>query len=109
MAQRTITTITDDIDGSPEAKPYTFAWQGTSYEIDLGDANRDAFLKALEPYINAGRKVTRSRARGVAARGGTGDAAEIREWAKANGFEVTERGRISREVRAAFFKARTGR
>ena len=63
MAQKTQVEITDDIDGSGNAKPYTFAFNGTEYEIDLAPANRDSLIRALQPYIDHARRrpVARSR------------------------------------------------
>ncbi len=44
----------------------------------------------------------RARGRGRSA----SDSADIRAWAKENGYEVSERGRISAEVRAAYNEAK---
>jgi len=62
MAQQTRVIITDDLDGTEGARTYAFSWQDTSYEIDLSDAHRDDFLRALEPYISGGRRTSRGRA-----------------------------------------------
>ncbi len=62
---------------------------------------------ALAPYIGHGRKVGGRRGRGRAPRGG-GDsvsAAQIRQWARENGWDVPERGRVSEEVRQAYAAA----
>jgi hypothetical protein len=61
MAEQTRVIITDDLDGSEGARTYAFSWQGTSYEIDLIDAHRDEFLRALAPYIDAGRRTSTRR------------------------------------------------
>jgi hypothetical protein len=58
MALRTTVTTTDDLDGSEGARTIRFSWQDTSYEIDLSDENRHQFMRVLEPYITAGRKVS---------------------------------------------------
>ena len=39
MATKTIITKVDDIDGSPAAESFTFAWQGVKYNIDLSKAH----------------------------------------------------------------------
>jgi len=57
MAERTTVTITDDLDGSEGARTIRFSWQDTAYEIDLSDENRNQFVRVLQPYITAGRKV----------------------------------------------------
>ncbi|MBX9246208.1 Lsr2 family protein [Actinotalea ferrariae] len=101
MAQHQRVIITDDLDGSQGATSYAFSWQGTSYEIDLNDAHRDELLRALEPYITAARK-TGSRRQATPGGKRTGEAAAVREWARANGYTVPDRGRIPAEVRSAY-------
>jgi hypothetical protein len=103
MAKTTVTQITDDLDGSKDAETYSFAWQGTEYAIDLSNKNFKALDKLLQPYIKAATKVTRrGRASAKSAKGARRDLADVRKWAKENGFEVSERGRISAEVLAAY-------
>jgi hypothetical protein len=58
MAQRTQVIFEDDIDGSEAEGTVTFALNGVGYELDLSARNRDQLLKALGPYIEAGRKVS---------------------------------------------------
>ena len=55
MAKKTVVTVVDDLDGSESAETVTFAYGGTTYEIDLGPANRDALNAALSPFISAAR------------------------------------------------------
>lgn len=103
MAKQIIEKITDDIDGTPDATTVTFGYEGKTYEIDLSSKNKEKLAKALEPYISAGRTTAAARrsttARPAARRQ---DTTAIREWAKANGYTVSERGRMSSEVIAAY-------
>jgi hypothetical protein len=104
MAKKTITQIIDDLDGSKNAETYSFAWQGTEYSIDLSNKNFKALDKLLQPYIKAGTKVTR-RGRTTTskpAKSSRRNLADVRAWAKKNGFEVSERGRVSAEVLSAY-------
>jgi len=94
--QRVIVT---DLDGTEGAKPYRFAWQNTVYEIDLNDEHRDELLRALQPYIDAGRRAGR---RTAPASSSGDDRAAIRQWARENGHEVSDRGRISTAVVEAY-------
>jgi len=55
VALRTITTLTDDIDGSDADETVTFTFKGTTYEIDLSKKNLDKMVKALQPYTTAAR------------------------------------------------------
>jgi len=63
MAERTIVTVTDDLDGSDGAESVTFSFKETVWSIDLGSRNQQRLLKALEPYITAGTLVSRPPAR----------------------------------------------
>ena len=111
MAQRVNIVLEDDLDGSPADETVTFALDGVTYEIDLNDSNAAKLRDALAPYIGHARRSAgrRSTGRGRAS-GGTGtatkrDLADVREWARRNGHQVSERGRISAEVQAAYDKA----
>lgn len=105
MAQKVQVTLVDDVDGSPAAETVQFALDGVSYEIDLSEAHAAQLRESLAQWVGnarraGGRRVTGRR--GGARPAGSKNASEIREWARANGFEVSERGRISAEVRAAY-------
>ncbi len=101
MAQRVSIVLEDDIDGGHADTTVHFAFEGTSYEIDLSDQNASKFRTEMSKWITAGRKV--SARRGTRKARPTGPStAEIRDWAVKNGHQVSDRGRISAEVRAAF-------
>lgn len=99
MVQQTRVILTDDLDGTEGAKHYRFAWQNTVYDIDLNDEHRDELLRALQPYIDAGRRAGR---RTSPAASSSGDRAAIRQWARENGHRVSDRGRISATVVEAY-------
>ena len=101
MAKTTITQITDDLDGSKDARTYSFAWEGAEYSIDLNNKNFKVLDKLLRPYIEAGEKVRRrpsSRRRSSSPSPSPKDSSSIREWAKSQGLEVSDRGRIPRAI-----------
>ena len=104
MAQRVVVTLFDDIDGSEAAETIAFGLDGRSYEIDLNEANARKLRKALAPYVDAGRKRSRSgkayRQTEVAP-----DPAAVRAWAQANKLDVPARGRIPKKVYEAFTEA----
>jgi Spy/CpxP family protein refolding chaperone len=107
MAQRTQVFLVDDLDGKelPEGQGQTvaFSLDGTQYEIDLGKKNADALRKDFKRYVEAARKVSRSnRASVPSQRKSREDSGAIREWAKKNGHEVSERGRIPSAVVEAY-------
>lgn len=68
MAQRTITTLVDDLDGTDlergSGETIRFGVDGRTYEIDLSDDNAQALREALQPYTEAGRRIVPTRPRG---------------------------------------------
>src|SRR5690606_3562999 len=102
MAKKTITILTDDLDGEelPAGSRSTrFSLDGVQYEIDLSAANARVLADALAPYIAAARRVGGGRVASASrSRRGTGADAErlaaIRAWAQSNGYTVGDRGRI---------------
>ncbi|WP_182113032.1 MULTISPECIES: Lsr2 family protein [unclassified Actinotalea] len=108
MAQKVQVVLVDDLDGGTAEETVSFALDGVSYEIDLSAANAAELRESFARWVGHGRRVGgRSRGGARRASGGSGRAAsgqsqEIREWARANGFTVNERGRIPAEVKAAY-------
>jgi hypothetical protein len=105
MAQKVQVVLIDDIDGGDASQTVTFALDGVTYEIDLNDENAAKLRDAFSLWVGNGRRVSGRSARAArpAARaGGAEDSAAIREWAKQNGHQVSERGRISATVRDAY-------
>ncbi len=106
MAQRVNIVLVDDLDGSEATETVTFGLDGTSYEIDLNDKNAAALREVLSGYIGHGRKVGAAPRRGRRSVAASGPSAkEIRDWARANGHDVPDRGRVSAEVREAYERA----
>ena len=105
MTRETITVITDDIDGTPEAETVLFGFEGKQYEIDLNEKNRKRLADALQPFLEKARRAggaSRS-AHGRAPRSDRSrELADVREWAKSHGHSVSERGRIPTSVMDAY-------
>lgn len=105
MAKTTVTSVSDDIDGTPDAETVTFGFQGVAYSIDLGQKNLDKLTKALAPFID---NATRQRGSGpatVSRKGRTKarsersyEISDLREWAGKNKIKVPQRGRIPAAV-----------
>jgi hypothetical protein len=104
MARSVAVVVTDDIDGSPDAETVTFGLDGVTYEIDLSTGNRARLERDFAPYIEAGRRISRGRNRGSQGRsaGPRIDRAAVRAWAKENGIQVSERGRISAQLMSQY-------
>lgn len=110
MAQKVSIILIDDIDGNEAQETVTFGLDGVSYEIDLTTENAEKLRDALAPWVGHARKVARGGGRRRGAGAGTASgagptAAEMREWGRANGFEVSDRGRVPADLRAAYEKA----
>ncbi|HEY6793715.1 MAG TPA: Lsr2 family protein [Kineosporiaceae bacterium] len=106
MAQKVQVILTDDLDGGDADESVQFAIDGVSYEIDLSEANAEALREALTPYIQAARRIGGRSSRRSGARAQQPaertDLSELRAWARENGYQVSDRGRVSSEVRAAY-------
>ncbi len=109
MAQKIQTFFIDDLDGSEAEGTVLFGLDGTQYEIDLSTGHAKELQTALARYIDAGRKVTGAarqagRTRRQAPANGIRNT-EMRAWAKAQGLEVKERGRVPADVIAQYQEA----
>ncbi|MFW6597684.1 histone-like nucleoid-structuring protein Lsr2 [Propionibacteriaceae bacterium Y2011] len=105
MARRVQITLEDDIDGGKADDTIKFGLDGTEYEIDLSRKNAKSLRDALAPYIDAGRRQPARRTSNRGSASNRGEANRIREWAAANGFEVSSRGRVPGKVREAYHNA----
>lgn len=116
MAQKVQVLLLDDVDGGQAEETVMFGLDGTSYEIDLSSKNAKALRDTLAKYVGAGRKVGRASGRAAAPRRSSGNSgggtvparvdreqnAAIRDWARKNGYDVSDRGRIPAEVVEAY-------
>jgi len=100
MAQKIQTLLIDDLDGGEAAGTVRFGLDGTEYEIDLSTAHGEELRTALEPYIRHARRTSGTAKRAARSSRGSGavDTAKVREWAKGQGIEIKERGRVPANV-----------
>jgi hypothetical protein len=117
VAPEAAVLVVDDLGGqtpvTDQRQTVGFALDGQSYEIDLSDQDAADFRLALQPYVLSGRRATRRTGAPPVPRGSTpvrrstaasrqeGNAA-IRKWARANGHEVSDRGRVPMNVVQAY-------
>jgi hypothetical protein len=124
MARITQVVVTCDLeDGDVNAaESLSFTYAGKTYTLDLCKKHIEEVKGTLEGFANAGHSAgrggrgrrrsattgrsTRSSRPAAAPRGES--QAEIREWARAQGYAVGDRGRIPGEVRAAYDAAHRG-
>ena len=101
MAQRVRVDLVDDVDGSPAEESVNFALDGVNYVIDLSAENASKLRDALSLWVDHARRTGGRRTRGRRPTGGP-TANEVRQWGKSQGYEVSERGRVSNEIREAY-------
>ncbi|USQ76727.1 histone-like nucleoid-structuring protein Lsr2 [Ornithinimicrobium cryptoxanthini] len=108
MAQRVQVILVDDLNGGEATETVEFALDGVTYELDLSDENATKLRDDFAQWIGVARRSggRRQVRRGA---GGSGasreELARIRDWGRANGFKVSDRGRVSRELQDAYAAA----
>jgi uncharacterized membrane protein len=111
VAQKIQTLFIDDLDGSAAEGTVRFGLDSAEYEIDLNTGHAQELRDALARYVEAARRVggaTRRSARSARRAAASGlNTTDVREWAKAQGIEVKDRGRVPAEL-VVKFKAATG-
>lgn len=111
MAQKTVITIIDDLDGSelPEGESETvrFGLDGAQYDIDLSSDNAETLRNLLERYVESGRRTGGRRSSGGHTRrvDTDVDTRAVREWANSRGIAVSARGRVPADVVAQYREA----
>ncbi len=109
MAQKVHIQLVDDFDGSDASETVAFGLDGATYEIDLNEKHAAKLRDVLAPYVGHARKAGGRKQGGrrsaPAGKGSGPSAKEIREWARDNGWDVPDRGRVAAEVREAYAAA----
>ncbi|MCX4233266.1 histone-like nucleoid-structuring protein Lsr2 [Streptomyces ortus] len=112
MASKVVTTYVDDVTGEEaiDIAPHSILIDGAGVEIDLTDENYERLLELLNPYLHAegarrirGATKVNGKRKQTTARGA--DSSAIRLWAKNNGYEISDRGRVPASVREEYQKA----
>jgi hypothetical protein len=114
MVQKVLVETIDDIDGEVATNTVPFNLDGVSYEIDLSDENAGNLRDELARFIAAGRRTGGRKVRLATGQSGAASpgtdrerSRQIREWAQANGYEVSTRGRLSAEIVEAYEAAQS--
>lgn len=112
MAQMVETRLVDDLDGSEAVETVRFGLEGRQYEIDLSETNAGRLRESLAAFVASARRAggtasrpARSATASAPRRSSSADrehGAAVREWARANGFEVSDRGRIAADILKAY-------
>lgn len=110
MAQRVTVEMVDDLDGvaSETVSTVSFVLDGVEYEIDLSEENADKLREAVSEFVAAARRTGGRAKRGSGQKRSTSanlpreQNQAIREWARANGWDMADRGRIPASVIEAY-------
>ncbi|WP_433855168.1 histone-like nucleoid-structuring protein Lsr2 [Streptomyces kronopolitis] len=105
MAIRSI--VESDLSGKPDAATVTFGLGETWYEVDLTAEEQKDLEKALKSYLKVSRKAgkTTPAKKQVVPETTAEERDKIREWAKKEGYEFADRGRIPKAVMKAYDEA----
>ncbi|MCX4405880.1 MULTISPECIES: Lsr2 family protein [unclassified Streptomyces] len=104
MAIRSI--VESDLSGKPDAATATFGLGDTWYEIDLTAEEQKKLEEALKPYLKVSRKAGKTPPKQRVVPETTAEERDrIREWAKKEGYDLAERGRITKKVMKAYDEA----
>ena len=106
MAQKVSIEYIDDIDGSPlgdNGETIEFGFEGKNYQIDLNEKHARKFREAMAEYVENGTRVTGRKSSGRSAQKTSSvDNKAVREWARLEGYEISDRGRIPAEIIDAY-------
>lgn len=111
MARREITQYFDDLDNSPltddEVNTIRFSVDGNHYVLDLSEENAAAFRSALEPWTEVARTAPAATPQRSTNRQSSSAkrSRAIREWARAEGIDVSDRGKIPARIVDAYNEA----
>lgn len=109
MAREMKVVLTDDLDGSEAAETIRFMIDRATYEIELSSDNAEKFRAVLAPYVAKARRVSASGSTSARRSSGSSksnsDSAKIRAWAKEQGKDVSDRGRIPAELADEYYAA----
>jgi Lsr2 len=115
VAQQVSVKLVDDLDGSEAVDTVAFSIDGRQYEMDLSDKNAAKLRDALAPFVASARQIGGGRRRRTSPKTAPGGKARqmtdrertiaIREWARQQGHQVADRGRIPSSIVEAYEKA----
>lgn len=117
MAKITQVRLVDDIDESEAVETIEFSLRDKAFTIDLSADHVKALEESIAEFAEHAQPITKGPVQAQlrparARRGGTvrstvdrEQTQAVREWARQNGFKVSDRGRIPQAVLRAFHEA----
>jgi nucleoid-associated protein Lsr2 len=114
VAQKTVLELVDDLDGGPADETVAFALDGVEFVIDLSAANAARLRDTLAQFVGHARRTGGRKSRPASTNGSNGtngsgngkpDTQAVREWARSQGEEVADRGRVPQALFVRFQEA----
>lgn len=105
MATRTV--LVSDISGEPDAVTATLGFRGDWYELDLTAHELETLERELSAYLEVAREVvaTTPTARRFVPETTVEERVAIRAWAREQGYELADRGKIPNAIYRAYQQA----
>lgn len=104
----TVTETTSDLSGEEATTVREFAVNGSSYRLDLTDAEATQFDALLQPYVAHAQVQKLSPAKGKGnPKNKNNEIAKVRAWATAKGIAVNPQGRVPNSIVEAYRAAQT--
>lgn len=111
VARKIVVQVTCDRCGREveNETPIELSYSGVDYRTDLCQQHADELSRTLEPFISSSERLESRRRSGSGAssarrptRRDPAQVSAIRAWARENGYEISDRGRIPREIEDAY-------
>lgn len=110
MARHTKVVLIDDIDGTPATHTHHLTLDGRTVRLDLNETHHADLVAQVGGWLEAGTVVRQHVRRApVTTRSNPltpHERAEVRLWARANGYAIGDRGRIAAHIIDAWRDAR---
>jgi hypothetical protein len=97
MAQKVTVQLLDDFDGSEAVGTFEFTHKGVEYAVDLNQDRMNKYTEMFEYLTGVARVIKGKKRTAYGSKKGTsvvGKTQEMREWLRANGHDVKDRGRV---------------
>lgn len=109
IATRKTVTREDDLEGGPADETLQFSLAGVDYEIDLSTKNAVLFRGQLAQFAEHARTAGgRQRRSAASSTSNRQFSAAVRAWAKQQGIEISDRGRLPSLIVAQYQAATRG-
>ncbi|WP_371830162.1 histone-like nucleoid-structuring protein Lsr2 [Rhodococcoides kroppenstedtii] len=94
--------VFDDFTGEPADRTVTVGFDGRWFELDLTEANAEYIESVLSGWAGRGRDATSGKPSTTRTAASRSRSANIRSWAREQGWDLATRGRLPAEVVVAY-------